>query len=81
MQMASSGPMYISIIWCDLTLKLKGCLFLDTWWFHLQHICLPTNILILATQGDCVGVTYIAVKLKKHKITATQRWSFYTGGH
>ena len=32
--------------------------------FHLK-ICLPTKILVLAMQGDCVGVIYITVKLKK----------------
>jgi len=42
---------------------------------------LPTNNLVLTMQGGCIRVTYMAVKLKKHKITATQRWSFYTGGH
>jgi len=47
--------------------KIKGCMFLDTQWFYLQHICLPTY-------------RYITVKLKKHKITLVQRWSFYTGG-
>jgi len=35
----------------------------------------------VAMQGGCVGVIYITVKLKKHKITAAQRWSFYTGGY
>jgi len=45
--------------------KIKGCMFLDTWRFYLQHIYLPTNILVLAMQGGCVGLIYSTVKLKK----------------
>jgi len=41
---------------------------LDTWWFHLQHICLPTTIFVLTMQGGCVGVIYITVKLKRIKL-------------
>ena len=45
-----------------MVLKIKGCMFLDT----LGFICLPTNILVLAIQGGCNGVTNIAVKLKTY---------------
>ena len=61
--------------------KIKRCMFLDTWWFYIEHICQPTNILALAMQGGCVGVIYSGIKLKKHKITVAQRWSFCTGGY
>jgi len=49
----------------QIDFNIKGCMFLDIWWFYLQHIRLPTNILILAMQGSSVGVIRSTVTLKK----------------
>jgi len=56
-----------TMVWFDFKIKKRVALFLDTWWFYLQQICLPTNTSVLAMQGGCVGVIYITVK---HKIIA-----------
>jgi len=66
--------------------KIKGYMFLDTWWFLLQHVCLPTTNILdffgIAMQGAwlCWSYIYITVKLERHKTAAAQMWSFYTGG-
>jgi len=63
--MGFGGPTYVhkyTMVAFDFKRK-KGCMFLDAWRFHLQHICLPTSILVLAMQGGCVGVLYCTLLL------------------
>jgi len=57
-------------------------MFLDTWWFYLQHICLLTNILVLAMQGGCVDIKYSTVKqYKKHEKLQHSTKMVFAGGH
>ena len=69
-----------TMVWFDS--KIKGCIFIDTWRFHLQHICLPTKIFVLAMQGGCVTINLGKTAVHSvHVVTNIQCRLYYTGAY
>ena len=72
-------PLYIWFllgIYSSSVLSLYTHVFLNTWWFSVQPVCLLTSTLGLTIQSYCCGIIhYCSTKQIINKLVFLYRWS------